>query len=98
MYGTVAHMKVKAGKIDEFIAFSKEFADQRRPRGFVGEHIYRLDSNPNEIMMVVLFQDKESYQANASDPAMDKEYRRYRELLEADPEWHDGEIVFSFPS
>ena len=38
------------------------------------------------------FQDRGTYDANADDPAMDAQYREYRELLEADPEWHDGEI------
>ena len=98
MYGTVARMKVKPGKIDELIAFSKEFAGRHRPKGYLGENIYRLDSDPNQVMMAVVFQDKGSYQANANDPEMAKQYQRYRALLEADPEWNDGEIIFSFPA
>ena len=96
MYGTVAFMKVKPGKVDDFIAFSREFADQRRPKGYVGEYVYRLDGDPNQVVMAVLFQDKASYQANANDPSMDKEYQRYRALLEEDPVWHDGEVIYSF--
>jgi hypothetical protein len=30
--------------------------------------------------------------ANADDPVQDADYREYRALMEADPEWHDGEI------
>jgi len=96
MYGTVAHVKVKPGKVDDFIAFSRDFADQRRPKGYIGEYIYQMDKNPNELIMAVLFQDKESYLANAQDPEMDKQYRQYREFLEADPVWHDGEVIYSF--
>ena len=33
--------------------------------------------------------------ANADSPAQDARYRQFRALLEADPEWHDGEIVLS---
>jgi quinol monooxygenase YgiN len=95
MYGTVARMKVTPGKMDEFIAFSKEFAAQDRPKGYLGEHIFRLDSDPNQVMMVVLFEDKASYHANANDPEMDKQYQRYRAMLEADPEWNDGEIIYN---
>ena len=73
MYGTVAHMKVKPGQVDAFIAFANESVNQRRPKGYLGEYVYQLDSNPNEVMLVVLFQDKESYHANANDPEMNKE-------------------------
>jgi hypothetical protein len=54
-----------------------------------------MDSDPNEIMLVVLFQDKESYLANANDPEMNKEYEAYRALLDADPVWNDGEVIHS---
>ena len=92
MYGTVAHMKVKPGKMDEFM---KTMGDTggRQPKGHLGEIAYQMDSNPNEIMLVVFFQDKESYHANANDPEMNKEYEQYRALLDADPVWHDGEII-----
>ena len=92
MYGTVARMKVKPGKIDEFI---KNMTDTggRQPKGYLGEIVYKMDSNPNEVMLAVFFQDKESYQANADDPEMNKEYEQYRELLDADPEWNDGEVI-----
>jgi quinol monooxygenase YgiN len=92
MYGTVAHMKVKPGKMDEFIA-TMSGTGGRQPKGYLGEIAYRLDSNPNEIMLAVFFQDKESYHANANDPQMHKEYEAYRALLDADPVWHDGEII-----
>ena len=32
--------------------------------------------------------------ANADDPRMHERYLQYRELLEAEPEWHDGEIIY----
>jgi hypothetical protein len=28
---------------------------------------------------------------------MDASYRRMRELLAADPEWHDGQVIFAHP-
>jgi quinol monooxygenase YgiN len=95
MYGTVAHMKVKPGQVDALTALSQESVNQRRPKGYLGEYVYQLDRDTNEVVLVVLFQDKESYVANANDPEQDKEYRRFRDLLEADPVWHDGEIIHS---
>jgi len=95
MYGTVAWMKVKPGKLDEFIAYMKEFANQRQPKGHIGEYIYQLDKDANQVLMAVLFQDKAAYHANANDPEMDKEFRRYREFLTDDPAWNDGEIIYT---
>jgi len=92
MYGTVGHMKVKAGKMDEFMKTMTDTGG-RQPKGYLGEIVYQLDSNPNEVLVCVFFQDKEAYHANANDPEMNKEYEAYRALLDADPEWHDGEVI-----
>ena len=89
MYGTIARMKIKPGGLE---ALNK--MDQRRPPGFEGTLIYRMDADPNEIFMVVLFEDKESYLANAQSPEQHQEYMMVRERLAADPEWHDGQIVY----
>jgi quinol monooxygenase YgiN len=95
MYGTVARMKVKPGKMDEFIKTASD-TGRRRPNGYLGEIVYKMDNNPNEVIMAVFFADKATYQANANDPAMNKEYEQYRALLDADPEWNDGEVVHQF--
>jgi quinol monooxygenase YgiN len=92
MYGTVAKMKVKAGKMEELMKTMSGPGD-RQVKGHVGEIVYQMDESPNEIMLVVLFEDKASYRANADDPEMHKEYEGYRALLEADPVWHDGQII-----
>ena len=95
MYGTVGHMKAKPGKLEEIIALTTGMVDRRKPKGYLGEYVYRLDSDPDEFMLVVLFENKESYFANAQDPAQDAEFRKLRELLAADPHWHDGEVIHS---
>jgi hypothetical protein len=33
--------------------------------------------------------------ANAESPEQDKRYREMLQWLEGEPEWHDGEIVYS---
>lgn len=96
MYGTVARMKVKPGKIDDMLKASVNQVNERRPKGYLGEIIYKLDENPNEIVLCVFFDSKESYHANANDPAQDKDYKGMRELLEADPDWNDGEVIHQF--
>ena len=32
---------------------------------------------------------------NANSPEMHQRYLRYRELLTEEPEWHDGEAIYS---
>jgi len=94
MYGTIAHMKAKPGKAEELMALQSEISD-RKPEGMVAVHVYRLDNDPDQFILAVLFKDKASYFANAQSPEQDKQFRRMRELLEADPHWHDGEVVQS---
>ena len=95
MYGTVARMKIKPGKLDEFMKTMPD-TRKRQPKGYLGEIVYQMDNNPNEVIMAVFFADKASYQANANDPQMNKEYEQYRALLDADPEWNDGEVIHQF--
>lgn len=89
MYGTIARMKTKPGALE-----SLKRMEERHPQGFIATYAYRLDANPDELMVVVLFADETSYRANADSPEQDREYRDLRSYLREDPEWHDGEIVF----
>jgi quinol monooxygenase YgiN len=90
MYGTIAKMKILPGKEEDLKNMGQE-----RPKGLVFEHVYKLDSGDDEYMMVVGFESKEAYKANAESPEMHEMYLAYRSFLAADPEWHDGEIVQS---
>ena len=97
MYGTVARMKVKPGRLDDLKELFDEWGRERQPRieGAVSGYLYKLDGDPNGAVMVAVFRDKDSYVANADDPEQDKFFRRIRDCLEADPEWNDGEIIAS---
>ena len=94
MYGTIARLRVKPGSTAKL---SEELAKYPRLKiaGFVTTMLFRMDADADECYLVVAFKDKESYVANARDPKQDERYRRVRALLLADPEWHDGEIVWS---
>jgi hypothetical protein len=48
-------------------------------------------------MLVVAFTDKASYRAKAESPEQNERYQQYVALLDGEPEWHDGEIVDSYP-
>lgn len=94
MYGTVARLQIKPGMEDRLNELAKQDTDRTVP-GYVASYVYRMDAEPNVHYLVVLFESKAAYVANANDPSQDAEYRQLRETLVADPEWHDGEVVFS---
>ena len=98
MYGTVAHIRVKAGQGEAVLATMAKWASEEMPRveGDRGGYLFRLDSDSQEMIMIAVFRDKESYVANADDPETDKWYQEMRQHLEADPVWHDGEIIGSW--
>ena len=97
MYGTVARLRLKSGAEAEIRRLAEEYGDMQLP-GFVGEYVYRTDDDPGEYYMAVVFESKEAYRANAESPAQHARYQRFRALLEADPEWHDGEVIVRLPS
>lgn len=94
-YGTVAKMTLKPGMEEAFLAQNQRWNTERKPtvKGAQGSYVLRSDSNPNEIWLVVTFDSKEDYQANAKSPGQDAEFQKLRALLESDPEWHDGEWI-----
>jgi len=95
MYGTVARLKTKPGAEAALVALTDKMnqEDMGKVPGYIGEVVYRLDSGGNQYMLAVFFVDKAAYVANAENPAQDTRYREMRALLDADPEWNDGEII-----
>lgn len=93
MYGTVARTHVKP----ENRAKLAEVMEHQRPSstvvpGYVGGYVlYENDSDTG--WLFAIFEDRESYDKNADDPAQNTRYMEVRALMEDDPEWHDGEIV-----
>lgn len=94
MYGTVAKLKAKPGS-EALLQQLGQDIEAVRPVGLVGSWIYKLDSDPDAYILVVAFESKESYFANAESPEQDARYQTMRALLVDDPEWQDGEIVYA---
>jgi heme-degrading monooxygenase HmoA len=94
MYGTIARFTLKPGSAEEFgkVAMAQESG---AIPGYVGTTVYHSDSNPDECWVVVSFEDRESYRKNADDPAQHQRYLELAQFFAKDPEWHDGEIVYS---
>ena len=92
MFGTVARMKFKPGAYEKMQDLMKEF-EQRQVKGFLFNAVYRSQSDPDEVWLIVGFEDEATYRANAEDTQTDQMTQQYQQLLAAPPEWHDGEIV-----
>jgi quinol monooxygenase YgiN len=92
MYGTVARMRLKAGMEQELARQLADFEAMDTP-GFVRTTLYRMDANGNELLMAVVFADKDAYVANAQSPEQDARYQAMRALMESDPERNDGEVI-----
>jgi quinol monooxygenase YgiN len=94
MFGTIARVTVQPGKEQEFLAIGEQWTKERgEATGQVAEYVFRSDGRSGEYYLVGIFRDRETYDANARDLETDRWYRRMRETLTADPEWHDGEVV-----
>jgi quinol monooxygenase YgiN len=97
MYGTIARMRVKPGMEERLLQLAREPGPAATP-GLVFDYAYRMDANRNEYFLAVAFESREAFLANAARPEQHAQYLAMRALLEADPEWHDGEVVFAYPS
>lgn len=95
MYGTVALLRIRPGQeaalLDEVRA---EDLEAHMP-GYIAQYVYRADADPHCYWLVVLFESRETYHANAASPEQHLRYLRLRALLTAEPEWHDGEVVYA---
>jgi heme-degrading monooxygenase HmoA len=96
VYGTVAFLRFKPGFDRRIQEVFRDLQAENIP-GVVFEHVYRTDAKTRTYVMVVGFASREAYQANAASSAQHARYLAFRELLAEDPQWHDGDIVYSYP-
>jgi antibiotic biosynthesis monooxygenase (ABM) superfamily enzyme len=94
MFGTVARLRAKPGSEAQLMELNREYESLDVP-GQIATYVFRLDGGDNDYYLVALFEDRESYFRNAESPEQDARYRKMRELLEDDPKWHDGEVIYA---
>jgi quinol monooxygenase YgiN len=95
MYGTIARLQPKPDRMDELVALGKRMAEAPMP-GFRSSYLFMPDHNPYPkptVFLVVVFEDRDSYIANADSPGQDARYQELRALLDADPDWMDGTYI-----
>lgn len=92
MYGTVARMQLKPDTEAQMMALDLEERAKNIP-GALAEYVYRMDNEPDVYYLVVMFESKDAYFANAASAEQAAEYEKMRAFLAADPEWHDGKVI-----
>jgi quinol monooxygenase YgiN len=94
MYGTIGHFCVKAGMGEQLLEALRQVGALQLP-GSVAAYCYRTDASAQDYYIAVVFTSKEAYFAHAEHPEVVAIDKRLMELLESEPEWHDGEIVYA---
>ncbi len=96
MFGTIATLHPKAGQEGAAAEAVDSWWRERsgKVEGTVCVHLYRGTAE-GELVMAVVFDTQEHYEANANDPDQDVWYRKLVALLETEPEWADGEVLSS---
>jgi len=95
MYGSVSRWRVKEGKQEELKRLAGELM-RDRPSGSQSVSVYQADSDPREFWVCGVFESREAYTSNSASPEQGARFAKLRELMEGDPEWHDGEIVVHY--
>ena len=90
MYGTVGRVKVKPENREKLLGVMRDQGNIAIS-GFNKAYAMFPENHEDEAVLVVFFDDKESYWKNANDPEQDKRYREFAQFFESEPEWSDGE-------
>ena len=91
LYGTIAKMKLKPGAEDNMMQAMEGSQDERE--GHVATYVFKSDADPNVHFVTTIFESRSDYKKFADSPEQDKRFQQMRELLAAEPDWHDGEVI-----
>ena len=95
MYGTIARWRLKAGVTDEQLNGVLDIMRNDRPASSVAVIVYRSATDPREIWVAGAFESREAYVANAATPEQNARFARIRALIDGEPEWHDGDVLYA---
>ncbi len=92
MYGTVGHLIVKPGGLDNL---KREIALLEQRQGVITMSIVSKDDNADAYYWTILWTDKSAHDANSGRPEFPADYQRLVDTLAEAPNWHSGEIVYT---
>jgi hypothetical protein len=91
MFGTVGRAHIKPENKEKFVQVLERQDYDQQVSGFVRSYVMFPENRENEVLLVAMFTDRDTYFRNADDPTQHERYVEYRALLEDEPEWTDGE-------
>lgn len=94
MFGTIARASIKPEnrpRLEELMR-GQDYQGLN-VEGYVTSYVMFPDGRDDEMWIVAVFRDRDTYTRNADSPEQDARYRELRALLESDPEWTDGEFT-----
>jgi quinol monooxygenase YgiN len=95
VFGTIARWRLKADVTDEQLNDVLAMMRDDRPASSVAIIVYRSASDPREIWVAGAFESREAYVANAATPEQNARFARIRALIDGEPEWHDGDVIYA---
>ncbi len=93
MYGSVGHLQIKAGCLDDL---RRAIQKLEAIPGVLAMSLVGKDDNPTNYYWTIVWQDKAAHDTNAERPEFPAEYQGLLNTLTAEPEWHSGEITYRF--
>jgi quinol monooxygenase YgiN len=93
MYGTIMRAKIKPGQQDAFRRQAMQSGGPDSASGWISSEFAVEDKDPNRIVGIIRFKDKESYVKNANAPRTNDNYNQMLSFFEAPPEWIDIHYV-----
>jgi hypothetical protein len=95
VYGTIFRLQPKAGREADIVSLMEAWNRDRGASlpGARATYLLQSERRPGELIGVAIFDDEQTYRANAQAPEQDAWYRRLREALETDPIWEDGTFL-----
>lgn len=95
MFGTIARWRLRADVTDEQLNDVLAMMRDDRPASSVAILVFRSATDPREIWVAGAFESREAYVANAATPEQNARFERIRALIDGEPEWHDGDVIFA---
>src|ERR1700674_424339 len=84
MYGTIMRAKIKAGQQDAFRRYAQEQGGPDAASGWLSSEFAVEDKDPNRIVGIIRFKDKDSYLKNANAPQTNDSHDQLL-TIEVDP-------------
>lgn len=93
MFGTIARARIapeNRPRLEELMR--RQDYQGLDVEGYVTSYLMFPEMRDDEVWLVAVFRDRDSYTKNADSPEQDARYQEFRALLESDPDWVDGDF------